>query len=125
MLRDPFIGLIVSSGGAPAPLVLHAVSRMLGGDWPRDRLAIVVSDSAEGPGLNSALAHLRERFPHMVHVGLCGVSDEPASLRDCVDRLEDEPLLAFTQSVLLTVWRDEALEQAGDYSALDLALTAA
>jgi hypothetical protein len=118
MLREPFVGLIVPARAVHAPLVL-------GGDWPHDRLAVVISDTAEGPALNAALARLRKQFPQMVHVGLFEAADEPASLRECVDLLEDDPALAFAQSGSVTVWRDEALEAAGDFPVLNHALTAA
>lgn len=114
MLRDPFVGLIVPAG-APAQ----------GGGWPADRLAFVVADTADGRALNSALRLLRRRYPHMVHVGVYEAGDGAGSLRECVTRLEDDPSLAFAQSGAVTVWRDEALEEAGDFPVLDLALTAA
>jgi hypothetical protein len=118
MLRDPFVGLIVPSGAVQAPLVL-------GADWPHDRLAVVISDTAEGPTLNTALVRLRKLFPQMVHVALFEAGDEPASVRACVERLEEDPRLAFAQSGSVTVWRDEALEEAGDFPVLDHALTPA
>lgn len=114
MLRDPFVGLIVPAG---VP--------MQGGGWPSHRLALVVADTADRRALNSALSLLRRRYPHMVHVGVYEAGGEPGSLRECVDRLEHDPWLAFAQSGAVTVWRDEALEEAGDFPVLDLSLTAA
>jgi hypothetical protein len=118
MLRDPFVGLIVPAGAVRAPIVL-------GGEWPHDRRAVAISDTAEGPALNEALVRLRKRFPQMVHVGLYEASGEPVSLRECVRRLEEDSRLAFAQSGSVTVWRDAELEAAGDFPALDRALTAA
>lgn len=114
MLRDPFVGLIIPTD---APVQ--------GGGWPSDRLAFVVADTADGRALNTALNLLRRRYPHMVHVGVYEAGVEAGSLRDCVDRLERDPSLAFSQTGSVTVWRDEALEEAGDFPVLDLALTAA
>lgn len=53
---EPLVGVIVPTCGEPVPMVLRTVLSVLEQDWPRDRLAIVVSDDGHDPRLEAALA---------------------------------------------------------------------
>jgi cellulose synthase (UDP-forming) len=53
--REPLVGVIVPTCGEPVPMILRTVQSVLDQDWPRDRLAIVVSDEAGDPELRAAL----------------------------------------------------------------------
>jgi cellulose synthase (UDP-forming) len=61
--QEPSVGIIVPCCGEPVPMILRTLASVLAQDWPRERMAIVVSDDGHDP----RLAHALERWPVLYH----------------------------------------------------------
>ena len=55
---EPLVGVLIPTCGEPVAMILRTVHSVLDQDWPRERLAIVVSDDAHDPLLERSLRHL-------------------------------------------------------------------
>jgi len=53
---EPSVGILIPCCGEPVPMILRTISSVLGQDWPREHLAIVVSDDGHDPALEQAVA---------------------------------------------------------------------
>jgi cellulose synthase (UDP-forming) len=53
--EEPLVGTIVPCCGEPVAMVLRTVTSVLEQDWPREKLAIMVSDDGHDPALAEAL----------------------------------------------------------------------
>jgi cellulose synthase (UDP-forming) len=53
---EPAVAIIIPCCGEPVAMVLRTVASVLEQDWPRERMAIVVSDDGHDPTLAEALA---------------------------------------------------------------------
>jgi cellulose synthase (UDP-forming) len=103
---------VVVSDDAANPELRDALA-----DWPvryhlpTPRWAPERAGAAKAGNLNSALAFLRDRYPQLAYVETRDADDELGSnafLRQCVGQLEDDPRLAFVQTI------KEAQVAAGD-----------
>jgi cellulose synthase (UDP-forming) len=61
--EEPLVGIIVPCCGEPVAMVLRTVTSVLEQDWPRQKLAIVVSDDGHDP----ALAEVLRDWPVLYH----------------------------------------------------------
>ncbi len=53
---EPMVGIIIPCCGEPVPMVLRTVTSVRRQDWPRERMAMVVSDDGHDPALRDALS---------------------------------------------------------------------
>jgi cellulose synthase (UDP-forming) len=60
---EPTVGIIVPCCGEPVGMILRTISSIMRQDWPRERMAIVISDDGHDPALALAL----QSWPVLYH----------------------------------------------------------
>jgi cellulose synthase (UDP-forming) len=125
--EEPLVGIIIPCCGEPVAMVLRTITSVLEQDWPREKMAIVVSDDGHDPALADALrgwpvlyhspparfapgrdgaakaGNLNSAFSMLIeaHPGLSYIET-----RDCDDELGS---ISFLREVLGQLERDERL----------------